>query len=139
VTRKPPLAVAGILLAAFVMVSCEQRSSTSGWYEPLPQTYQPPPPEPKAPSPAATYVVQPGDGWYRIAAKNGTTLQALLMANDAPSDALERRVMEGQHEVLVPLEQLRAVVRVDLVHGCGYCACDSSWRIALAKLGSNCR
>ena len=44
-----------------------------------------------------TYVVQAGDSWYRIAANNGVSLDALLAANGA---SLETTILPGQTIVI---------------------------------------
>ena len=44
-----------------------------------------------------TYVVQAGDSWYRIAANNGVSLDALLAANGA---TVETTILPGQTIVI---------------------------------------
>src|SRR5580692_11669829 len=75
----------GVLLL-WAVASTSQHSTADARPSPTyaAPTYTPPPVQASAPA-ATTYTVQPGDGWYAIAQANGTTLHALLLANNAPS------------------------------------------------------
>lgn len=83
-TGKQALVLTGLAGVVLYLVSGHGAPAApiqTATYSPPATTYAPPPSSPP-PAPTA-YVVQPGDGWYKIAQKNGVTLGALLAANGA--------------------------------------------------------